>query len=317
MNNDLNNIIFTIDNKPTKEVIFDYLKKNKGREIAVNEISERFKFKLSRISNAIKELELAGKIIIDRKPLVKGKYTVIRLRGDTITQFATHDREIKKPIVSSDNTNKINYFDNIQIIEASKFLKSVNYTQTRLQEVISTFDNYFSLVIGFIQPLMYEVGQQWQNGSLTVAEEHLITARLEKLISNLIKNEPNQGSKTIILAPVENETHTLNLLILELLLVEKRLHAINLSRTLSFLSLIEFIKKLKVKPDWIFYTITIESYIANLKLHLKLIKDELSSYNIKIAIGGQGISKFTYQDLPAVDKLVKNSTELQEFLLLL
>ena len=164
---------------------------------------------------------------------------------------------------------------------------------------------------------MYEVGQQWQNGSLTVAEEHLITARLEKLISNLIKNEPKQGSKTIILAPVENETHTLNLLILELLLVEKRLHAINLSRTLSFLSLIEFIKKLKVKPDWIFYTITIESYIANLKLDLKLIKDELSSYNIKIAIGGQGISKFTYQDLPAVDKLVKNSTELQEFLLLL
>ena len=57
------------ENKSTKEVILNYLRKNKGREIAVHEISEKFDFKLNRISNAIKELELGGEINIERRPL--------------------------------------------------------------------------------------------------------------------------------------------------------------------------------------------------------------------------------------------------------
>ena len=165
-----------------------------------------------------------------------------------------------------------------------------------------------------IQPILYEVGKRWQNETLSIAEEHLISARIEKFISDLIKKEAKKDSKTIILAPVDQETHTLVLLILELLLVERGLRVINLSRTLPVFSFIDFVKNMKVKPDWIFYSITLDNYIGNLKMDLKLIKHELANYDIKFAIGGQGVSKFEYNDFPTVDKLIKTSNEFRDFL---
>lgn len=307
-----------IENKSTKEVVVDYLKKNKGREIPIYEISETFNFKLNRISNAIKELDLAGEINVERRPLKKGKYTVISLRGDTITQFASHERELTSRSNEEFNDDKTLQLEHDEILEIIKLLKSVNYTQTKLQRLIeSRFDNYFSLVIQIIQPLLYEVGQLWQDGEISIAEEHIISARIEKFLIDLIKIQYRKGSKTIILAPVEHETHRLSLLVLELLLVERGFHVINLSNTIPVLSLIEFIKTMNKKPDWIFFSITLESFVTNLKMDIKLIKEQLSDYDIKIAVGGQGISKFPFSYFSYIDKIIKNSSELQEFLLTL
>ena len=68
-----------LENKSTKEIILDYLIQNHGREVPVIEISKKFNFKLARISNAIKELKLAREIVVERRPIKKGKYTVIWL----------------------------------------------------------------------------------------------------------------------------------------------------------------------------------------------------------------------------------------------
>lgn len=304
------------ENKSTKEVILNYLRKNKGREIAVHEISEKFDFKLNRISNAIKELELGGEINIERRPLKRGKFTVISLYGDTITQFASHDRELSSRKTIPNNINEKINIGKDKIEEIIEFLKSINYTQTKLSEMlVSKNKDFFSLVVDILQPTLYEVGQKWQSGLITVADEHLISSRLEKFIIDLIKERPKTNSKVILLAPVENETHTLSLSVLELLLVEQGFQVINLSRTLPVLSLIDFINNMKRNPDWIFFSITLEHYISNLKMDLKIIKKELGNFNIKIAIGGQGILKFNLNDLIYADKIIKSSSELHEFLL--
>ena len=306
-----------VENKSTKEVILEYLKINSGREIAVREISERFDYKLNRISNAIKELELVGEIIIERRPLKKGKYTVIRLRGDIINEYASHEDEINPKQSLENNSSKTDYAEGFQIKKALDLLSRVDYTQSIFKKMIEDkFENHYLLITQVIQPLLYEVGKLWQDGKIMVADEHLISYRLEKLLIDLIAQQSKRSySKTIILSPVENEFHTLVLLTLELLLLERGFNVINLSRTISILSVINFIKKMKSKPDWIFFSITTSTYINNLKMDIRLIREDTKLKNLKIAIGGQGLNNISSEHFIGVDKIIKTNEELHKFLL--
>ena len=303
------------DDKSTKDVILEYLKLNRGREIAVSEISGKFDYKLNRISNAIRELEFKGEIIIDRRPLKKGKYTVIRLRGDTITKFASHEREISPKNGTSDTSDENITIENFSVAETIKILNSPDYTQLKFKELIEPYyDNYLTLITEIIEPTLYEVGKMWEREDITVAEEHLMSARIEKFLIDLIANETRRKNKTIILAPVENEYHTLVLLAVELLLIERGYNVINLSRSIQVNSIVDFIKKMKVKPDWLFFSITMDSYVNNLKQDLRLIKEEFKSGNLKIAVGGQGIKNLDTNDFVEVDFLVKTVDDLQSLL---
>lgn len=297
-----------IKDKSTKDVILEYLKLNHGREIAVSEISEKFNFKLNRISNAIKELEFTGQIVIERRPLKKGKYTVIYLRGDTITEYATHERAIEIPPKHVEPISS----DQFSIEDAIRKLKSPNYMESKFKELIEPFyENYLTLITEIIQPILYQTGTMWEKEIITVGEEHIISARLEKfLISLILKENKRNKDKIVILSPVENESHTLVLLALELLLLERGFTVINLSRSISILSIIDFVKKMKTKPEWILFSITMESYVRNLAIDIKLIKEEYPEINV--AIGGQGIKKIKTSNFENA-KIIKTSEELQEF----
>ena len=297
----------------TKEVVLKYLKENRGREITVNEIKHKFNYKLARISNAIKELELSGEIKIERRPLKKGKYTIISLIGDNITQFASHEREIERREDTSQQTTCNSGL--LPINELIKLLNSFSYQQEKFENLIRPFyTTYFTLIFDVIQPIMYEVGNKWQTGELTVADEHIISSRMEKFVTGLIKSAPNKNMKTIVLAPVEHEQHSLPLLILELILSEKGINAINLSRTINISNIISFIKKLKVKPDWIFFSATTNSFINNLHMDIQMIKDKLKIPYPKIAIGGQGFYHIDPVQFTEADEIIKTNSQLENFL---
>ena len=185
----------------------------------------------------------------------------------------------------------------------------------KLKELVDPYyDNYFTLITEIIKPMLYEIGKMWEQEDITVAEEHLMSARLEKFLIDLIANESRRKNKTIILSPVENEYHTIVLLAIELLLMERGYNVINLSRSISILSIIDFIKKMKVKPDWLFFSITMESYVNNLKQDIRLIREEFKSGILKIAVGGQGIKNLESNNFIGVDRLIKTDNDLQELI---
>lgn len=298
-----------INKMSTREVILEYLKDHRGREIPIYEIQQRFNYKLARISNAIKELDLSGEIKVERRPLKKGKYTIISLMGDNITQFATHERDL----IRKESIKRTEDLESLPVSDAIELLNSYYYNQDKFESLIKPYyTHYFSLVFSVIQPIMYEVGNKWENGELTIADEHLIAKRMEKFVSSLIKPTQIRPSKTIILAPVEHEQHNLPLLTLELLLVEKGCNVINLSRTINILSIISFIKKMKSKPDWIFFSATMSAYINNLRMDILSLRKEF--HQLQIAVGGQGFATIDPKDFTEADIVVKTDEELVEFL---
>ena len=302
-----------MQNKSTKEVILEYLKLNHGREIPVSEISKKFNFKLARISNAIKELELAKEINIESRPLIKGKYTVISLTGDSITNFASHEREVKGTTTEKEINTIIS--EEVPISNAIDILISPVYNQTKFENLLQPYyNNYFTLACDIIQPIMYEVGLLWQNGKITVGDEHIISSRVEKFVTKLIQAQSVGSNKLIVLAPSENEHHTLALNVLELLLIERGFRVINLSYTIDALSLISFIKKAKIYPDWIFFSLTMNSLVHILRMDIKVIRKELQMPNLKIVIGGQGKWGINPEEFKEVDKIIKTKKDIQDLL---
>ncbi|MFX1254371.1 MAG: cobalamin-dependent protein [Promethearchaeota archaeon] len=306
----------------TKDIILKHLRTNRGREIPVSEIAEKFALKRTTISNAIKELHYMGQIEIERRPLKRGRYTVIWLSGDTIKQSYVHKKEILRR--ESTRIGKSISNDQKFYIEVSKqdlhfgdyinYLKSSDYNFSKFKEMINFHQqDLFGLIVSFIRPLMSEVGKRWAQNNLSTAEEHVITSRIEKLIIKMIPKQIGDKKSTILLAPVEGEQHIIGLLALELLLTELNYKTINLALTLPAKSLISYIKELTTKPEWILLSITLETYLGTLKREIKAMKEEFGE-NIRIVIGGQGIPENERNSFPEAENVIITVEDLSNFL---
>lgn len=90
------------------------------------------------------------------------------------------------------------------------------------------------LLIGIVQPLLYEVGELWARGEITIAREHAFTAFAEGLVEEIYRQSPGlarlrQGpDPDILLTNAEGNYHTLGIKFLELRLLASGIKAYTL-----------------------------------------------------------------------------------------
>ncbi|MBI3394494.1 MAG: B12-binding domain-containing protein, partial [Spirochaetia bacterium] len=111
------------------------------------------------------------------------------------------------------------------------------------------------VVIGILQPLMYDVGQLWAQGKITVADEHLFTHVASEMVG--LMHDSLEGHQSfrqsaapvILLAPTTGNYHTVGLQIVEMILT---LHKIPNHTILSPMSADEMTSELRrLKPRYL------------------------------------------------------------------
>lgn len=306
---------------PARERILTYLRQNRGREVPVSELASTLGLKRTTISNAIKELSFQELIKIERRSLKRGRYTIVYLTGDLIKEFYVHKDEILKekmefePIKQDKKAESLKSFNTEDMIST---LMSPGYNPDEFHSMVdSLFPDSISFTTDFVTPVMQEVGSQWALINISTAEEHVISNRIEQLIlSKIPQNDGNGKRGLVILVPVEGERHVINLLCLEYILREINYSVINLGRALPIRSMIQYIKDLPKLPDWIFISITLPAYLGTMKRNLEYLKSVFKD-QVRIAIGGQGISQKERNIFPEADVITINREELLEFIDLL
>ncbi|MFX0185269.1 MAG: hypothetical protein ACFE95_19475 [Candidatus Hodarchaeota archaeon] len=303
---------------PARDRIFKYLRQNRGKEVPVSDLVSNLGLKRTTISNAIKELNLQGSIEIERRPLKRGRYTVVYLTGDLIKEPYVHKNEIlseEKTIEVKKREEESIALESAKIEEIITYLKSPDYNADEfLVSIESMFPESSPFITDFVTPLMHEVGVLWAQTDISTAEEHVISNRIEQLIIARIptnKNERKRGF--IILVPVEGERHVISLLSLEYIFRDLNYKVINLGRALPVRSLIQYIKDLPEFPDWIFMSITLPAYLGTIKRNLEYLHNVFES-QIRIAIGGQGISENERNLFPEADVVAINKEDLLYFI---
>ncbi|MHA1944636.1 MAG: HTH domain-containing protein [Candidatus Hodarchaeales archaeon] len=306
---------------PARERILTYLRQNRGREIPVSELASQLDLKRTTISNAIKELSFQDFIKIERRSLKRGRYTIVYLTGDLIKEHYTHDNEVfkEKKVPDVIIKEKIPDFSkSIRIEEIISLLKSPDYNPDEFYVKIKTiFPDSIAFTTDFITPLMHQVGSLWALTEISTAEEHVISNRIEQhILARIPQNDGNGKRGLMILVPVEGERHVINLLCLEYILRDLGYSIINLGRALPIRSMIQYIKDLPILPDWIFVSITLPAYLGTIKRNLEYLKSVFQD-QIRIAIGGQGISENERNNFPEADVISIGREDLLEFLELL
>lgn len=84
-----------------------------------------------------------------------------------------------------------------------------------------------AFVYDLVLPLIERVGREWRSGSLSIAEEHLLTGLLRNLLAGLIPRGNGSGP-VVVLATPSGERHEIGLLLLALVARDSGVRAVYL-----------------------------------------------------------------------------------------
>lgn len=170
-------------------------------------------------------------------------------------------------------------------------------TECNLGDLIKVYDKYSSLfgLANFydklLKPVMYKIGELWEQGKLDVATEHACTntaSSLVKVINEQISHSKATRSQyKILICTPDGELHSLVCNIIESLLISKGFKVYNISPSVPSESIIGYLND--IQPNIILISITIAD---NIKPAERLIKEiRLKYHKVPIIMGGSGLNK--------------------------
>jgi methanogenic corrinoid protein MtbC1 len=201
-------------------------------------------------------------------------------------------------------------------IQKEMFVLLTDCNVTGLVSLYEKYSRLFGLTEFYdklLKPVMYRIGDLWQQEKLDVATEHASTDTAISLIKSINERITTRTRvlgtlsqyKTVICTP-DGELHGLACNIIESLLLSKGFKVYNISTSIPTEYIIEYIRDLE--PDIIFISITLAE---NIKPAERLIQQIHLKYNNKlpVVVGGSAFNKIDqYQDSIINAFLIKNAS---------
>ena len=164
-----------------------------------------------------------------------------------------------------------------------------------------------------LKPVMYKIGDLWEQEKLDVATEHastntaisLIKVINERITARIGTRGISSQSKTVICTP-DGELHGLACNMIESLLLSKGFKVYNISTSIPTDYIMDFMRDLQ--PDIIFISITLEE---NIKPAERLIQKIHQKYNnrLPIIVGGSAFNMIDQNQESSINAfLMKNAS---------
>ncbi|WP_421383886.1 cobalamin B12-binding domain-containing protein [Bacillus salacetis] len=157
-----------------------------------------------------------------------------------------------------------------------------------------------------LKPVMERVGLLWEKNEITVAEEHLATASIDYLMTQLryqlLHPELLKKSPSILLFCLEGEQHSLGLKMVSDVFREYKWNVKFLGSSVPTEEVIKTIDKWE--PDAIGISVSLSPLLPKLKICLNMI-DALDK-DIPILVGGRVVSLYNLEDFGVENVLLCN-----------
>ena len=196
-------------------------------------------------------------------------------------------------------------------------------TDCNVNSLVSLFQKYsrlFGLVEFYdklLKPVMYKIGDLWNQEKLDVATEHASTntaLSLIKIINEQITRAriaKGASQYKIVICTPEGELHGLACNIIESLLLSKGFKVYNISTSVPTGFILDYIHNLL--PDIIFISITLAE---NIKPAERLIKQIRLKYNNKlpVIVGGSALDNTSRYEFSSMDALVMKNASFEDII---
>jgi methanogenic corrinoid protein MtbC1 len=163
-----------------------------------------------------------------------------------------------------------------------------------------------ALYQGVITPAMHELGRLWDEGVITIADEHLATALTHRVLAALRPAEifeqtfdTRSGKPRVVLAAAQGEQHALGLRMAADLLEDSGYQVAYLGADMPAEALLEAVRTLS--PDLLGLTATMPSSAKRLEEVIERVRAEHPQ--LPLLIGGQGTGSPRLSEGTRVDDL--------------
>jgi methanogenic corrinoid protein MtbC1 len=154
-------------------------------------------------------------------------------------------------------------------------------------ENIKTTPEMEPFYIQIIQPTMYEIGTLWERGELSVANEHLASAIIGRVMAaiNMTTIKPLKSQGKIVVTASPNEFHEIGAWMVADILENEGWNVSYLGANVPHNDLIKFL--LSTIPDVLAISVTMPFNIEKAREVIELSKKFSELENMKIIIGGR------------------------------
>tara|TARA_Y100001970_G_scaffold291094_1_gene427045 strand:- start:729 stop:1595 length:867 start_codon:yes stop_codon:yes gene_type:complete len=193
-----------------------------------------------------------------------------------------------KSLIDAVNTknNKIlikHCYKHLKSSNDEKFLSLINSLIFKGYGLGYIYDNIFT-------PMLEKIGIDWEKNIISISEEHLMTVKIKKFLSNInITFSDKKYKIDTYCFTLSDDSHDLSLYMYESLVSSKNIKVFNLGASLPIEDFIKLSNKQNV--DIIFISIVYIKNISVMNKQINLLCDHFLDTNTKIYLKGAGVHK--------------------------
>jgi MerR family transcriptional regulator, light-induced transcriptional regulator len=227
------------------------------------------------------------------------------------------------------DSHNLNFEKSMELNESLQDTLFEKLKNHELDELFNIYNEYTKSVYSLLDfyekllmPVLHRIGDQWENGEIDVATEHVCSNAVNTLIDLINqKNINKKNSKSslssttdrpIILCTPEGELHSIGCKIIESLLLEKGYEVYNITSPLPTNSIESYLNN--INPSIVIISVTLKE---NINSAIRFIQEIRQSFNIPIIIGGNAIrfvSKSQIELLEKYDKVYHDLEKLNDII---
>lgn len=209
-----------------------------------------------------------------------------------------------------ENINKYDFTEFQSNLLSGDYEKCSEFIKTILADEVDIKQLYDDI----LKRSLYNIGEMWETGKITVSTEHLASAIVETILSEIYFEiiTQNKINKTAVLACTENEFHQIGIKMVSDIF-EKNGWNVHFSGTnTTSEDLIQQIET--VHPDILAISLSIPFNLPTLEIMLRKIRERYP--DLYIFVGGQAFLHGGHDSLQKFNKLIykANLEDLDEYL---
>lgn len=176
----------------------------------------------------------------------------------------------------------------VQLIEA---LNSVNLRQAHLMvNHICTMFPIETVIFELFEPIMFDLGERWARGEISIAEEHMFSNFIRQRLLGLMQlHAPFAQGPRLLCACAPDEQHELGLLMFALLMEQRGWEVVYLGQSLEAEGSENFLKRLA--PALVCITNSMVEHMAGM-LELCRMIASLNNYRLQLVYSGSVFEKY-------------------------
>jgi methanogenic corrinoid protein MtbC1 len=217
----------------------------------------------------------------------------LRFPSETLLLNLSMILEVSLDELLGQEVKKDKHEDQGDLITPSQLIEAVihDLDDSKIEEVLrlaqsglSVFDIYKT----YLRPIMYQVGDMWEKGDLSIADEHHISSIVERMIAVVIPY--NKAIRTsdysVLLMTMKTESHRIGLRMINEVFRSQGWRTFYIGAPIPWHSVLTMIKEQGIKTLAISLTMTDELNLLN-----EFISFIRNFTDVKIIVGGQALTK--------------------------